>query len=424
MRYLSLSLSLLLTSVMWGQSGTGSGVPNEIPVEVLPDCTINDDFSLDVETFSDAQVWGDCSVIAAVATVNYPFDGSEGEVDVCFEFPTSAQDVENITVYEAGDFQEIVGGALTPGYARYCATVSYPTFDPDPDIGLKGFEDLSFYYYYTGGNVLLPGILKGTSADLITASGECTVPNALNSGFEARAPLTSGNDEAYYLGGEQNLSDLIGGTTVAGHLFEAPELSGQMPRNIIFEGTLNIDVDYNYGVIGDNDLSSLTLINGSSINVKDGVTFNVNNTQIQGCLTLWESINVEDGGTLNIRNSIVSGGERAINVQSDGKLFVEATEFKNNHIGISTPNDPNDDYRNDVDIVVAGSGFDFRSGTGLRREDPLHRPDPILLRPRFGEIPFAGAEFNDTKSGIVFTNGSSIFTTLQTASFLTTVQVA
>jgi len=401
---------LLLCSVIVAQNQSLPVYQNQERT-ALSTCQVEGtDFGLDVEFFAPNARWSECSVFSGAATVFYPFEGS-GSVEVCVDLPGGNEQLPGIRLYNRGDFGNPTTISTPSGAAtRLCQTVTYPRFNSEGDI--LGFETLSFYVSGVGAlSDPAAGLAEGVTGTLTLpgAGGGCTLDNPVPIGFRNRVQQRftgqlSGTfeDVTYNIPNGANLSDLYDDSWL--FKFQSPSVSANRSVTIILDGTLNVDVDYTLGQ-NNGSISTLTLLGDSRINVKSGNTLRIREVEIAGCLTLWDAIVVEDGATLILEETVLTNGENAVRVEDGGNLIVRNAEFKGNHVGIFSPNDPNEIARQRTDISVLGSNFDFRVGSGLNTEDVLFSPDPILLNPRFGETPRAGAELNDIGNVAVFANG-------------------
>lgn len=381
----------------------------------VPCCSVPD-IELAIEFFSNNEAWEDCTVISGAATVSVPDDGSTGSVDVCITLPISRSGLPNFEIYDVGDFTSNV---LTGNFRELCKIVTYPVFNEENEA--TSFEVLSFYVVPVDARSGFSDIVTGISGSLATANNSCdcaTGQNNLSVGFRPRKDAggslndpSDDVDRTYYIPNGANLSDLITNPGSSLFFFQDPSVAGNLPTDIILEGELNVDMDYVMGTNENNSLSTLTLGDNSKITILEDYTLEIRNTEIGGCGTLWESITVEKEAAFLLSNSVVTNGLKAITVEKDGKLVVKNTEFKNNEVSIYVPEKNSESRsRQDVDINVFGSSFNFRVESGFNGQDSPFAPDPIMLNPLFGEIPRAGAEFNQVSSGgILFARNEASF---------------
>lgn len=363
---------------------------------------------LETEFFTNATNWSDCSVVSTAVRVFYPQDVQPGSAEVCLSWTDRPNEV-SLEVYNIGDFTSITSQVITDGVeTTVCRTVSYPQLDENSEP--IGFENLNIFFNSTDEQVPFT-FAKASSVTLTVGEESCTYSLSLD--FTSRnnytfQDFTTTEDVTYYIANGANLSDLVLDPDAFPTRFQTPSLSSQTPVNIILEGTLNVDIDYTFGTNMQNQRSSLTLGNNSTINVLEGRTLTIQQTDIAGCLELWNAIVIQDDATLDIRNSTVADGFRAITVEDGGKLHAEGVVFKNNHIGVYVPEDSRDGVIGSQmpNINILGSSFNFKLNRTHSTQDDFFDPKPTMLAPFIGQIPRAGAEFNDVRSGsILFASG-------------------
>ncbi len=333
----------------------------------------------------------------------YPIDGSSGTIDVCVNLPRTSPG-QNFGVFELFDPGDFNAPTIVGNDNVICQTISYPTLDEDNEP--IGYEVLSFYVVpIKEDTVLSIPIVQSISGELTLNGQTCDCDDAqseISFGFTGRNNIVFGDDVTYNAPQGIDLSTLVNDPDCfLLSCFQDPSVSGSTEVAIIFDGILNVDIDYELGSLSSTRKSSLTLAPNAKINVLNGSTLTIQNTEVAGCRAMWDAITVEDGGELILDRSRIKDGDNAITVEENGTLLVKETEFKNFHRGIFASVNSNTSLTR-ADVSVFGSTFDFKTSDGLYSEDDGFLPAPRLLPPYAGQIPAASAVFQNIRSGITF----------------------
>jgi hypothetical protein len=381
--------------------------PPPAPQELSPSqfnlkpCCDLDDYRLELEFYGPLRALENCSVVTGTVTVEHPLQGT-GTYTVCVEFTSSASTDGHFELNDRGDFTTVTTiGNVT----ELCRTVSYPVALNEEGEPL-GYIILDFYVVpITSGGPTNAPLIRNTTATIVVDGVSCDCDSGQNYLYSPDDDVVFNINRTYNIPNGADLSDLFSSCNLF-HCFQDPATyTGPGNAYIALNGELNVDVDYVIGDPRSTFFSSLTLGPNTKINVLPGVTLEIANTEVSGCREMWDAITVQDGGTLKINKSVITGGKKAITVEDGGKLIADRSEFLNNHVSIYTPPSPTQTYRptQEPEVSVFGCTFDFvvRGVTGF------YEPSPFLLAPYFGENPRAGGEFNDVKSGILFSNSRS-----------------
>jgi hypothetical protein len=374
---------------------------NALLIPEINNCCQFDEVLLQINFGAPDASWEGCAVIAGEAVFFYPADGQSGSAEICVTFPETNFNGGQFSVFDTGDFTNFT---VVNGVQQLCSNVSYPVeedIEKDP-----GFLKLKFYAIPeridANSNPTVENI--GGSISLENSSSEvseCNCDNEIGLSFESvTSPVASGIG-AYFIEDGANISDLLQNGLCNFSCFPTESSLNRVGRVLIF-GELNIDQNYTFGEVNNPLRSSITLGPGSKINVKDGATLELIDTEVRGCFEMWEAINVEPGGRLiirpGVRRSLVSGGEFGIVVHDDGTAILDGVIFEANNVSVTTPDDGIDKF---PDINILGSIFTFGEGPALERIIP----SPFLLPPYFGEVPRAGVELFDVAGGLVTDRG-------------------
>lgn len=176
------------------------------------------------------------------------------------------------------------------------------------------------------------------------------------------------------------------GTGSPGNTLFHPALSPSNAQNFLLNGTLIVDeslaqFDYVFP-----DPSSIYMSPGASIIIENEQNLHLlgQNSKIVGCYEMWESITVEDGGGLIISKAKVEDGTNAIIAENGSTVTVTEAKFKNNRIGIQTPD------------AASGQNINFTVHNNLFESDELKPP-------LAGQIGEAGLDLNRV-NGITLIN--------------------
>jgi hypothetical protein len=379
------------------QSPSDNTTNNGAPVFISQECCDLPNAGLDIGFYRPSNTWEGCTVIAGGATVFYPTDGTSGSIEACINLPRTTEGFGNFEIYNIGDFNPptVVGN-----YNQICQTFNYPELNEDEDE--IGHKVLTFYVTLSEvPDEPINNIVRGINGSLSSNNQTCTCDGQENQSFGYRGRLNDAFNEYYDSDTPVNLSDLVSaplGQSLS--KFQAPSVSASTEVDVLFNGTLNVDINYDLGDPSSSEFSTLTLGPDAKINVLAGNTLTIRNTEIAGCQEMWGAVTVEDGATLNLYRSRVRDGENAITVKDGGTLMASETAFKNNWRSIYVP--PKAIGFNRVDLSVFGSTFDFRTADGSIFSDPDFLTAPLLLSPFSGQTPVAGGEFHNVRSGITF----------------------
>lgn len=393
----------MLSAQSQNQNQNSSTTNNATPGFDSEECCDLPNAGLDIGFYRTTSTWEDCSVVAGGATVFYPTDGSSGSVEVCVNLPRTTEGYGNFEIYDLGDFNTatVVSNGGEGTYNQICQTVNYPEFNADGDI--IGHKLLTFYVVpVENTDEFIISRVRGINGSLSSNGQTCNCDGVDNQSLLYTGRLSDVFATYYDSSTPVNLSDVVAAPIgQSGKKFQDPSVSGSSTVEILFKGTLNVDIDYDLGNPSNAIFSTLTLGPDAKINILPGKTLTIRNTEVSGCRTMWDAFTVQDGGELVLEDSRIKQGKNAITVLDGGTLLSTATEFSNNKVSIYTPPAPNNSMSR-VDIGVFGSTFDFKTSDGLYSTDDDFLPAPYLLEPHFGEIPDAAGVFENVRTGIVF----------------------
>lgn len=362
------------------------------------DCCGIGDFFLQVNFERPTRVYQNCTVVPGEALLFYPGDGATGTATVCVTFPTVSSSSGEFELYDSGDFTTVTQSG---DFIELCRDISYPVLNDENDD--VGFVKSSFYVRPSLEDATFAPIVENISGSVSSNDASCSCDGA--SAFTFGFSPDFGRSQYTFPSGS-NLSDIEDQNCE----YCLPPLDNLNSRTnvYIYGGGVNVNVDYSFGLLGQDRRSSLTLGAGVDIVVEEGVTLDLKNVEIPGCSTMWGSITVKDGGELIIGpgsstlgaeiKSRISDGEHGIIVEDGGKLTVDNTVFSENYVSITTPDDGQ--FKSPI-INVFGSEFNF--GEGVVEEEVV--VEPFLLQPYFGETPRAGIEIYDVEDGFLVDYG-------------------
>lgn len=358
-------------------------------------CGIGDDFFMQINFGANEARWEACSPVLVETLLFYPTDGAvNGSAEICVDLPALNTTTGNFRIVDYGDFAEVPGNAQ-----QICAVVNYPVVgftDVDPGFVKKRFIAVP----ERGSPDAVPAVtIQGT---LTIGANECQCDAPIQFGFSSvTSPIFPGAVGAYFLESGENLSDLLASPCAFNCLPDGSAVNNV--GNVLVFGELNIDQDYSFGE-GNNPLkSTITLGPDAKINVKDGATLTLIDTEVSGCFEMWNAITVEDGGELVVlqgRNrSLITGGVSGVVVHDGGKATLEGVDFEANKVSVSTLDDG---LEKAPEINVFGCNFSFGEGPDVERIIP----GPFLGLPFLGEVPRAGIELFDVRDGFLLARGT------------------
>ncbi|PHI20249.1 hypothetical protein CEQ90_08660 [Lewinellaceae bacterium SD302] len=344
-----------------------------------------------------------------------------GQYEICLTLPSqhdpndpflAAIELENIADFDTETLLSNVG--------TYCAEITLPNIPASNQEEVNRLIMMSFV-----GNDDTGSAIIGIGADQLSVS----IKNLASTGGP-QVGQGNASVQAMTIRMGSDILDATGGVPINDIDFMATTDNGKFAvptgsddnnggRILSLTGELIIPENYNYvfgGSLSTNQPgvkrpSQLILTPGSRIRIRKGATLTLRGSRITGCDDLWEAIIVEDGGTLLLepRSDENNGfflptlrdAQNAVLVQPGGRLRAEQGRFINNEVGIQVEASASGVTNQEVNIVSNGSSFEQ-----LNYEDSDRR---ISIKPSFsGNNAFAGAEINDVRSTVRFSNDGTI----------------